>query len=60
MRWGEPGAGSWITVYSNRRHAFAVIAGIRFDTSGAGEKGPRWRPEARSIAGFTARHFPGL
>ncbi len=32
--WGVPGAGSWITVYANSGHAFAVIAGLRWDTSG--------------------------
>jgi cell wall-associated NlpC family hydrolase len=60
MRWGQPGAGTWISVYANARHAFVVIAGLRFDTSGPGQKGPRWRPTGRSIAGFTVRHFPGL
>src|SRR5688572_10154523 len=48
MRWGERGKGEWITVYTNPGHAFVVIAGLRLDTSAAGErrssgKGPRWR-----------------
>ena len=60
MQWGESGRGAWITVYANRRHAFVMIAGLRFDTSGAGEPGPRWRPEPRPVAGFRARHLPGL
>jgi hypothetical protein len=60
MHWGESGPGKWITVYANRGHAFAVIAGLRFDTSGMGESGPRWRTEARSTAGFRARHLPGF
>jgi hypothetical protein len=60
MRWGEIGAGTWITVYAHRGHAFLVVAGLRFDTSGPGARGPRWRTTARSAAGFTARHFPGL
>jgi cell wall-associated NlpC family hydrolase len=60
MHWGDAGAGSWITVYASRRHAFVVIAGLRFDTSGPGAKGPRWRPSPRPAAGFTVRHFPGL
>jgi cell wall-associated NlpC family hydrolase len=60
MRWGQAGAGAWITVYANRGHAFLVVAGLRFDTSGPGSRGPRWRPVARSAAGFSARHFPGL
>ena len=65
MRWGTPGFGSWITVYTNRGHAFAVIAGLRFDTSAVGESlnqgsGPRWRTTARSGAGYAARFWPGL
>jgi hypothetical protein len=42
-RWGEWGRGSWITVYTNRGHAYAVIAGLRWDTSGNRRgTGPRW------------------
>lgn len=59
-RWGAPGPGAWITVYANRRHAYAVIAGLRFDTSGPGGAGPRWRTVGRVPDGFTARHVPGL
>ena len=33
MSWGEAGEGEWITVYANRGHAYAVIAGLRLDTS---------------------------
>jgi hypothetical protein len=59
--WGLPGEGRWITVYANAGHAYAVIAGVRLDTSGStnGETGPRWRPELRSNAGFVARHPAG-
>src|SRR5438094_280729 len=46
MRWGERGRGQWITVYTNPGHAFVIIAGLRFDTSGPGERGPRWRTVA--------------
>ena len=65
MRWGKPGSGQWITVYANRGHMFAVIAGLRFDTSAVGESlnqgsGPRWRSTARSAAGYVARYRPGL
>jgi hypothetical protein len=60
MSWGEPGKGEWITVYAHSSHAFVVIAGLRFDTSGAGEEGPRWRQEARSGSGYTIRHPQGL
>ncbi|HEX6587185.1 MAG TPA: hypothetical protein VF052_10565 [Solirubrobacterales bacterium] len=65
MRWGTPGFGSWITVYTNPGHAFVVIAGLRFDTSAVGESlnqgsGPRWRTTARSGAGYAARFWPGV
>jgi septal ring factor EnvC (AmiA/AmiB activator) len=57
MTWGDPGPGQWITVYSNPGHAYMVIAGIRFDTSGAP---PRFQPAAaRSNVGFVATHPPG-
>src|SRR4051794_37932761 len=58
--WGSRGKGQWITVYANSGHAYAIIAGLRFDTSGRGEDGPRWRPESRSSSGFVARHPGGL
>ena len=60
MSWGRAGRGDWITVYAHGGHAYAVIAGLRFDTSGAGEEGPRWRPERRSPSGYVARHPAGL
>jgi len=56
MSWGDAGKGRWITVYTNPGHAFVVIAGLRLDTSGPGEKGPRWRPGKYSTAGFKVRH----
>jgi cell wall-associated NlpC family hydrolase len=64
MRWGDAGPGQWITVYTNPGHAFVVIAGLRLDTSAAGDraggKGPRWRPVLRSTKRFKARHPVGL
>jgi len=57
--WGEPGPGRWITVYANAGHAWMVVAGISFDTSGGA--GPRWHdPWASSPEGFIARHPAGL
>jgi hypothetical protein len=60
MSWGEAGAGDWISIYANSGHAFAVFAGLRLDTSAAGDpsgdKGPRWRPVLRSTKGFKVRH----
>ena len=58
--WGARGKGQWITVYANSGHAYVVVAGLRFDTSGSGEKGPRWRSAARSSSGYVARHPSGL
>jgi hypothetical protein len=64
MRWGLKGPGTWITVYTNPGHAFAVIAGLRLDTSPAGDRsglrGPRWRPVLRTTTGFRARHPLGF
>ena len=64
MRWGLAGKGTWFTIYTNPGHAFAVIAGLRLDTSAAGDpsglKGPRWRPVLRSTRGFRARHPLGF
>jgi septal ring factor EnvC (AmiA/AmiB activator) len=56
MTWGESGPGQWITVYSNPGHAYMVVAGLRFDTSGAP---PRWQAESRDPAGYVATHPPG-
>ena len=58
MRWGRPHGGRWITLYANRNHIWMTVAGMRFDTSGAGRS--RWRLESRSPAGFRLRHPVGL
>jgi cell wall-associated NlpC family hydrolase len=60
MKWGDAGVGDWITIYTNPGHAYVYIAGLRFDTSGPGESGPRWRTAKRSNAGFKARHPDGF
>jgi cell wall-associated NlpC family hydrolase len=59
--WGEEGPGRWITVWANAGHAYAEIAGYRWDTSGdeGGETGPRWHAELRDNIGFVARHPAG-
>ncbi|MBA3867085.1 MAG: C40 family peptidase [Solirubrobacterales bacterium] len=60
--WGLPGAGHWITVYANAGHAYAVIAGLRWDTAGdTSGTGPRWHEgTAAAAAGrFIARHPEG-
>jgi peptidoglycan hydrolase-like protein with peptidoglycan-binding domain len=60
--WGAAGKGIWITVFANSGHAYTVIAGLRFDTSGgtSGESGPRWRTTSRSSSGYVARHPAGF
>jgi hypothetical protein len=60
MAYGEPGPGRFITIYSRPSHAFMVINGRRYDTSGQSQSGSRWQATARSTAGFVARHPPGL
>jgi hypothetical protein len=73
MSWGERGRGQWITVFANGGHAYAVIAGLRLDTSAyssriaskrryakALERGPRWRPTRRPARGFVKRHPVGF
>ena len=62
MHWGSKGSGKWITVFANKGHAYMYVAGMHFDTSGAGESGPRWRPEPRwdGGRGFARRHPSGL
>ena len=65
-RWGRRGKGRWITVYANRRHAFLVIAGLRFDTSQPddGRSGPGWSKDVRkgfvNVPRKAARRPPGL
>jgi cell wall-associated NlpC family hydrolase len=60
--WGAPGRGRWITIYANASHAYAVIAGLRWDTAGdENESGPRWHEGLAAAAGgsFVARHPVG-
>jgi len=58
MSWGSPGRGRWITVYAHGTHTFMVVAGLRYDTSGASPS--RWQTGMRSAAGFAIRHPAGL
>jgi cell wall-associated NlpC family hydrolase len=60
--WGSAGKGRWITVYANGGHAYAVIAGLRWDTAGVTNgTGPRWHKSLRAQASgpFVARHPTG-
>ena len=59
--WGDPGPGRWITIFARNGHTFAVICGLRLDTTGhRDDEGPRWRDWPRDLAGFTARHPKGF
>ena len=60
-KWGEEGEGRWITVWTNAGHAYAEVAGFRWDTSGdnGGETGPRWHEDLRDNVGFVSRHPTG-
>jgi peptidoglycan hydrolase-like protein with peptidoglycan-binding domain len=57
---GDPGPGRWITVYANSGHAYATIAGLRWDTAGdAKGTGPRWHTDKVSSSGYVKRHPRG-
>src|SRR5213076_1271465 len=59
--YGRRGRGRWITVYSRDGHTFAIIAGLRLDTTDMRDGdavGPRWYLDGRDTRGFVARH-PG-
>jgi len=62
--YGERGAGKWITIYAREGHTFAVIAGLRLDTTPydryTGKWAPRWQSIYRPPNGFDARHPVGL
>lgn len=73
VTWGAPGPGRWVSIFATVRptpHVFAVIAGIRLDTSHNGtdvgpnrnEDGPRWRilGHIPTWAHWSVRHPPGL
>lgn len=58
MSYGDPGPGTWITIYANPDHAYMVVAGLRFDTSGAHPS--RWQAATRSGRGYVVRHPAGF
>lgn len=63
MQYGERGRGRWMTIYSRSGHTFAVIAGLRLDTTDlgrGGDVGPRWYAYERNTGGFVARHPAAL
>jgi cell wall-associated NlpC family hydrolase len=63
LRYGERGRGRWITIYSRPGHTFAMVAGLRLDTTDfryGGNEGPRWHVDMRDTRGFAARHPAGM
>jgi hypothetical protein len=63
MRWGGGGGGSWVRIYASHEHVFAVIAGLRWDTSFSEDgdrSGPGWSEVMRPRDGFRVRHPLGL
>jgi hypothetical protein len=65
-RFGARGQGKWITVYARNGHTFALIAGLRLDTTPYNTMrrdhnwAPRWQATPREPRGFEARHPAGL
>jgi peptidoglycan hydrolase-like protein with peptidoglycan-binding domain len=61
MNWGDPGPGTWITIYANGGHVYMTVAGLRFDTSGRSGAGSRWQPASeRDGKGYSVVHPPGF
>ena len=54
MSYGAPGPGRYITIYAHPGHAYMVINGRRFDTTGRSESGSRWNRNERSSAGYSS------
>ena len=60
FKYGDRGAGKWITVYVRPGHVFLTVAGLRLDTGwGGGRKGPRWQTGSRPGKGHVMRHPDG-
>jgi hypothetical protein len=62
--YGQRGRGRWITIYAREGHTFAIIAGLRLDTTpwdnSSNRWAPRWQTTDRLPRGFEARHPVGL
>jgi hypothetical protein len=60
QNWEKGGKGKWITVYANGGHMYAVIAGLRLDTSMTPGDGPGWSKGKLHQSGYSVRHPRGL
>ena len=61
--YGLPGAGQWITLYTNAGHVYAKIAGLYYDTAAqsSSNNDDRWSTHRISPAGgFVVRHPRGF
>ena len=47
--YGDRGPGKWITIYAREGHAFAVIAGLRLDTTPYDRYTGKWAPRWQTI-----------
>lgn len=64
-KYGQSGRGKWITVYARNGHTYAIIAGLRLDTTPYLTAHDKWAPgwqasERVPATGFEARHPVGL
>ena len=64
-KYGESGRGKWITIYARNGHTYAIIAGLRLDTTPYIAAHDKWAPgwqltERVPAGGFEARHPVGL
>ena len=60
MSYGAPGKGRYITIYAHPGHAYMVVHGRRFDTTGRDRAARAGSGSTRSTSGYTVRHPPGL
>jgi hypothetical protein len=64
-KYGQSGCGKWITIYARNGHTYAIIAGLRLDTTPYLTAHDKWAPgwqlaERVPASGFEARHPVGL
>ena len=57
---GQSGYGKWVSIFANAGHVYMMVAGLRFDTSGASNGGSRWQSDTRPPSGYVIRHPRGL
>jgi hypothetical protein len=62
MHWGRAGNNRWVRIYANHEHVFAIVDGLRWDTSyitDGDRSGPGWSEAMRPEGGFHLRHPAG-